>query len=212
MFEEAAGLFNDGGDPLPGQGGILAQAHRPAVAESQSVPTRSSAWAAVRASCAGAAKRPSCRPAASVCGSGFAPGGGIRPIGPRGVRPALSPAQLAKVSVLQFLLSLSERDAAEAVRCRIEFKYALGFDLDDPRNPRPATGHRDGHRRCTSGCWPAPSVPLTPGPRHPEGEGPTSRSPQESRGHHTRETGAPPCSPANTKVRHGVKPNQPATT
>lgn len=37
-------------------GGIPAQAHRPAVAESQSVPTRSSAWAAVRASCSGAAR------------------------------------------------------------------------------------------------------------------------------------------------------------
>ena len=33
---------------------------------------------------------------------------------------------------LQFLLGLSDRDAAEAVRCRIDFKYALGLDLDDP--------------------------------------------------------------------------------
>ena len=39
-------------------------------------------------------------------------------------------AQLATVSVLQFLLDLSDRDAAEAVRCRIDFKYALGLDLD----------------------------------------------------------------------------------
>jgi hypothetical protein len=36
------------------------------------------------------------------------------------------------VSVLQFLLGLSDRDAAEAVRCCIDFKYALGLDLDDP--------------------------------------------------------------------------------
>jgi len=36
------------------------------------------------------------------------------------------------VSVLQFLLDLSGRDAAEAVRCRIDFKYALGLELDDP--------------------------------------------------------------------------------
>jgi hypothetical protein len=34
------------------------------------------------------------------------------------------------VSVLQFLLDLSGRDAAEAVRCRIDFEYALGLDLD----------------------------------------------------------------------------------
>ena len=36
------------------------------------------------------------------------------------------------MSVLQFLLGLSDRDAAEAVRCRIDFKYSLGLDLDDP--------------------------------------------------------------------------------
>ncbi|MFF7994607.1 IS1182 family transposase [Kitasatospora xanthocidica] len=51
---------------------------------------------------------------------------------PRDGRPGLSPAQLATVSVLQVLLGLSDRDAAEAVRCRIDFKYALGLDLDDP--------------------------------------------------------------------------------
>ncbi|WP_344437695.1 transposase [Kitasatospora nipponensis] len=49
---------------------------------------------------------------------------------PRDGRPGISPAQLATVSVLQFLLGLSDRDASEAVRCRIDFKYAL--DLDDP--------------------------------------------------------------------------------
>jgi transposase len=51
---------------------------------------------------------------------------------PRDGRPGISPAQLATVSVLQFLLDLFDRDAAEAVRCRIDFKYALGLDLDDP--------------------------------------------------------------------------------
>jgi transposase len=51
---------------------------------------------------------------------------------PRDGRPGISPAQLATVSVLQFLLELSDRDAAEAVRCRTDFKYALGLDLDDP--------------------------------------------------------------------------------
>src|SRR5580704_13696711 len=51
---------------------------------------------------------------------------------PRDGRPGISPAQLATVSVLQFLLDLSDRGAAEAVRCRIDFKYALGLDLDDP--------------------------------------------------------------------------------
>ncbi|WP_432040563.1 transposase [Streptomyces cucumeris] len=51
---------------------------------------------------------------------------------PRDGRPSLSPAQLATVCVLQFLLGLSDRQAAEEVRCRIDFKYALAMDLDDP--------------------------------------------------------------------------------
>ncbi|MCD0486487.1 IS1182 family transposase [Streptacidiphilus sp. ASG 303] len=51
---------------------------------------------------------------------------------PRDGRPGLSPAQLATVCVLQFLLNLSDRQAAEAVRCRIDFKYALAMELDDP--------------------------------------------------------------------------------
>jgi transposase len=50
---------------------------------------------------------------------------------PRDGRPGLSPAQLATVCVLQFLLDLSDRQAAEAVRCRIDFKYALALELDD---------------------------------------------------------------------------------
>ncbi|GAA2627789.1 hypothetical protein GCM10010411_76250 [Actinomadura fulvescens] len=51
---------------------------------------------------------------------------------PRDGKPGLSPAQLATVCVLQFLLELSDRQAAEAVRCRIDFKYALAMELDDP--------------------------------------------------------------------------------
>ncbi|MFI9588618.1 IS1182 family transposase [Streptomyces sp. NPDC052236] len=51
---------------------------------------------------------------------------------PRDGRPGLSPAQLATVSVLQFLMELSDRQAAESVRNRIDFKYALGMELEDP--------------------------------------------------------------------------------
>jgi transposase len=40
--------------------------------------------------------------------------------------------QLATVCVLQFLLGLSDRQAAEAVCCRIDFKYALAMEPDDP--------------------------------------------------------------------------------
>ncbi|WP_078866217.1 IS1182-like element ISSdi1 family transposase, partial [Streptomyces rimosus] len=47
-------------------------------------------------------------------------------------RPAWSPAGLALVSVLQFVDGLTDRQAAEAVRARIDFKYALGLELGDP--------------------------------------------------------------------------------
>ncbi|MCX4870699.1 transposase (plasmid) [Streptomyces sp. NBC_00825] len=40
--------------------------------------------------------------------------------------------QLATVCVLQFPLGLSDCQAAEAVRCRIDFKYALAMELDGP--------------------------------------------------------------------------------
>ncbi|MHC3475660.1 transposase, partial [Streptomyces sp. 7R007] len=51
---------------------------------------------------------------------------------PRDGRPGLSPAQQATVCVLWFLLGLSDRQAAEAVRCRIGFTYATAMELDDP--------------------------------------------------------------------------------
>ena len=46
--------------------------------------------------------------------------------------PAWSPGQLAMVSVLQFAEGLTDRQAADAVRGRIDVKYALGLELDDP--------------------------------------------------------------------------------
>ncbi|MFE2064054.1 transposase [Streptomyces sp. NPDC059467] len=42
------------------------------------------------------------------------------------------PGQLALVSLLQFAENLSDRAAADAVRTRIGWKYALGLELDDP--------------------------------------------------------------------------------
>ena len=47
-------------------------------------------------------------------------------------QPALSPARLALVTVLQFVEGLSDRQAADAVRGRIDWKYALGLELTDP--------------------------------------------------------------------------------
>jgi transposase len=45
-------------------------------------------------------------------------------------QPGLSPALLAMVTVLQFKANLSDREAAEAARDRISWKYAIGVDLD----------------------------------------------------------------------------------
>jgi transposase len=46
-------------------------------------------------------------------------------------QPGLSPAQLAVVTVLQFAEGLSDRQAADAVRSRIDWKYVLGLELTD---------------------------------------------------------------------------------
>lgn len=47
-------------------------------------------------------------------------------------QPALSPWRLALVTVLHFRENLSDRQAAEAVRARIDWKYLLGLELADP--------------------------------------------------------------------------------
>ncbi len=46
-------------------------------------------------------------------------------------QPAYRPWRLALVCVMQFLSGLSDRQAAEAVRSRIDWKYALGLELTD---------------------------------------------------------------------------------
>ena len=51
---------------------------------------------------------------------------------PHDGQPALSPGRLALVSVLQFAEGLSDRQAADAVRNQIDWKYALALNLDDP--------------------------------------------------------------------------------
>ena len=47
-------------------------------------------------------------------------------------RPAVAPWRLALVTVMQFAEGLPDRQAAEAVRARIDWKYALGLELTDP--------------------------------------------------------------------------------
>jgi transposase len=47
-------------------------------------------------------------------------------------QPAEAPWRLALVTVLQFVEGLPDRQAAEAVRSRLDWKYALSLELTDP--------------------------------------------------------------------------------
>jgi transposase len=51
---------------------------------------------------------------------------------PKEGQPALAPWRLALITVLQFVENLSDQQAADAVRGRIDWKYLLGLDLTDP--------------------------------------------------------------------------------
>src|SRR6266568_3995273 len=50
---------------------------------------------------------------------------------PKEGQPAEAPWRLALVTVMQFVENLSDRQAADAVRGRIDWKYLLGLDLTD---------------------------------------------------------------------------------
>jgi transposase len=47
-------------------------------------------------------------------------------------QPAEAPWRLALVTVFQFMEHLTDRQAADAVRSRLDWKYALSLDLTDP--------------------------------------------------------------------------------
>jgi transposase len=47
-------------------------------------------------------------------------------------QPAMAPWRLALITIMQFAEGLSDRQAADAVRARIDCKYALSLELDDP--------------------------------------------------------------------------------
>jgi transposase len=51
---------------------------------------------------------------------------------PKRGQPAEAPARLALATLLQFAEGLSDRQAADAVRGRIDWKYALALELTDP--------------------------------------------------------------------------------
>src|SRR6266702_7301976 len=50
---------------------------------------------------------------------------------PKDGQPALAPWRLALVTHMQFAERLSDRQAAHAVRARLDWKYALGLELED---------------------------------------------------------------------------------
>jgi len=54
------------------------------------------------------------------------------PLFPARGRPVVSPWRLALVCVMQYVEGLSDRQAAEGVRARIDWKYSLSLALDDP--------------------------------------------------------------------------------
>jgi transposase len=47
-------------------------------------------------------------------------------------QPTVSPGRLALITIMQFMEGMTDRQAAEAVRGRIDWKYALRMELTDP--------------------------------------------------------------------------------
>ena len=54
------------------------------------------------------------------------------PFFPKRGQPAAAPWRLACITLLQFAEGLSDRQAADAVRSRLDWKYLLGLELSDP--------------------------------------------------------------------------------
>ncbi len=50
---------------------------------------------------------------------------------PKEGQPALAPWRLALITLMQFAEGLADRQAAHAVRARLDWKYALGLELED---------------------------------------------------------------------------------
>jgi transposase len=51
---------------------------------------------------------------------------------PQNGRPVEAPWRLALITIIQFMEDLPDRQAADAVRGRIDLKYVLGLELTDP--------------------------------------------------------------------------------
>ena len=53
------------------------------------------------------------------------------PLYPPDGQPGLSPWRLALIRIMQFAENLTDRQAADAVRARLDWKYALSLDVTD---------------------------------------------------------------------------------
>ena len=51
---------------------------------------------------------------------------------PKRAQPAEAPWRLALITLFQFVENLSDQQAAEALRARMDWKYALSLELEDP--------------------------------------------------------------------------------
>ena len=72
---------------------------------------------------------------------------------------AEAPARLALVLVLQFAEGLSDRQAADAVRGRIDWKYALALELTDPGSLNLSLRHEVARLIVWQVIWTRPVVP-----------------------------------------------------
>lgn len=113
---------------------------------------------------------------------------------PRDGKPGLSPARLATVCVLRFLMELSDRQAAEGVRCRIDSTYALARGAGRARLPpqcsdrlprapgrRRPSRHAPGPRRCAPPWRNSPASPAGTRRRGHGGLGPALRTRRTAR-------------------------------
>ena len=94
-------------------------------------------------------------------------------------QPGLPPWRLALVTLLQFRENLPDRQAAEAVRARIDWKYLLGLELTDPGFDHSVLCEfrsrlLDGQRRGAPAAQAAGGLPERAGcSRRAAGSGPT---------------------------------------
>jgi transposase len=77
-------------------------------------------------------------------------------LSPSSGQPGLPSWRLALVTIIQFREQLSDRQAAEAVRTCIDWKYLLGLELSDPVAISPCSasfGTACSPAVRTHGCW-----------------------------------------------------------